>query len=417
MIAVALVIASFAAPAASAAPLLAQHPTTDASDLPLVRTARVQTVGMLTLSVSGEYYESMDIASFLGTDSPARYTSFYVDAGYGLLPWLDVSAVLPFRRVAWDVPGAGTGDVTGLDAPRVGFRAALPLSGPTLSLAASGRASLPVGDELVVGNRDGGTLHLTGGSSLDWEAMVLATVDLTPRLPMRLHANVGWAVNGNDDGRRFFPDYYPAISLGGASSDNDALILRGAVEFPGRRVDLFTEFRGDMIMDDALVAAKENELTVSPGVRVRLAGGWTATGTVSVSISGDDRATPDFDPHDAYPDWSASLSLSYAWPVRAADSDGDGIPDFRDQCPMAPEDLDGFLDDDGCPDPDNDGDGIPDAFDGRPLLEEDYDGFEDDDGVPDLDNDGDGIIDERDMCPNEPEDLDGFEDEDGCPDL
>jgi hypothetical protein len=151
-------------------------------------------------------------------------------------------------------------------------------------------------------------------------------------------------------------------------------------------------------------------------VRVRFGGGWTATGALSVSISGDDRDTPDFDPHEAYPDWVATLMVSYALPVFAADSDKDGIPDYRDGCPRQAEDVDGFRDEDGCPDPDNDADGVPDGYDGTPLQMEDYDGFEDDDGVPDLDNDGDGIVDERDMCPNEPEDLDGFEDEDGCPD-
>ena len=135
-----------------------------------------------------------------------------------------------------------------------------------------------------------------------------------------------------------------------------------------------------------------------------------------MGASGDDRDTPGFDPHEAYPDWDVTIMVGYAWPVFAADTDGDGIPDYRDACRMRSEDLDGYEDDDGCPDPDNDGDGIPDASDLAPDLGEDLDGFQDDDGVPDLDNDGDGIIDSRDMCPDEREDLDGFEDEDGCPD-
>ena len=83
---------------------------------------------------------------------------------------------------------------------------------------------------------------------------------------------------------------------------------------------------------------------------------------------------------------------------------------------MAPEDVDGFEDEDGCPDPDNDGDGIPDVSDACPDDAEDADGFEDTDGCPDLDNDGDGILDVDDQCPNEPEDFDGEADEDGCPD-
>jgi OmpA-OmpF porin, OOP family len=48
------------------------------------------------------------------------------------------------------------------------------------------------------------------------------------------------------------------------------------------------------------------------------------------------------------------------------DTDGDGIPDDIDRCPLDPEDKDGFQDEDGCPDPDNDGDGIVDAMDACP---------------------------------------------------
>jgi OmpA-OmpF porin, OOP family len=103
-------------------------------------------------------------------------------------------------------------------------------------------------------------------------------------------------------------------------------------------------------------------------------------------------------------------------PPRDGDRDGDGILDSVDKCPLDPEDVDGFEDDDGCPDPDNDKDGIVDGRDKCPLEPEDKDGFEDDDGCPDPDNDQDGISDAVDKCPIEPEDKDGFEDEDGCPD-
>jgi len=143
-------------------------------------------------------------------------------------------------------------------------------------------------------------------------------------------------------------------------------------------------------------------------------------------------------------------SVGYAPDVR--DSDGDGIPNDRDKCPLIPEDKDGFQDDDGCPDDDNDGDRIPDSEDKCPNEAEDHDGFEDDDGCPDLDNDkdgipdlqdkcpddaedgkdpypkdgcpgakrdsdGDGIPDSADSCPMQEEDMDGFEDGDGCPEL
>lgn len=97
------------------------------------------------------------------------------------------------------------------------------------------------------------------------------------------------------------------------------------------------------------------------------------------------------------------------------DMDRDGIPDASDQCPTQAEDIDGFEDEDGCPDWDNDGDGIADTHDACPNLAEDVDGIEDHDGCPETDADADGIPDEHDACPTAPEDFDGFEDEDGCP--
>lgn len=65
------------------------------------------------------------------------------------------------------------------------------------------------------------------------------------------------------------------------------------------------------------------------------------------------------------------------------DGDQDGVPDESDQCADAIEDLDGFDDDDGCPDPDNDADGVADENDICPVDIEDRDGFADADGCPD----------------------------------
>lgn len=123
--------------------------------------------------------------------------------------------------------------------------------------------------------------------------------------------------------------------------------------------------------------------------------------------------------------------IGFIFEPTIADRDGDGIPDNVDQCPDQPEDLDGYEDDDGCPefdddarllakrragDGDRDGDGILDSIDKCPDDPEDFDGFQDDDGCPDPDNDGDKIPDHLDKCPNEPETYNGFQDDDGCPD-
>lgn len=98
------------------------------------------------------------------------------------------------------------------------------------------------------------------------------------------------------------------------------------------------------------------------------------------------------------------------------DRDGDGILNDVDACPEVAEDLDGYKDEDGCPELDNDRDGLIDDCDQCPDRPEDMDGYQDEDGCPDPDNDGDGVIDAHDNCPDEAEDLDGFQDADGCPD-
>lgn len=118
-----------------------------------------------------------------------------------------------------------------------------------------------------------------------------------------------------------------------------------------------------------------------------------------------------------------SVGLHLVWdgaarkgaPLELDDEDRDGVLDEHDRCPQIPEDLDGFSDEDGCPDPDNDEDGIKDVSDRCPSEAEDLDQFEDQDGCPDPDNDGDEVPDPEDKCPRSPEDRDNHQDEDGCP--
>ncbi|MCL4228372.1 MAG: hypothetical protein KJZ91_28230 [Myxococcales bacterium] len=68
------------------------------------------------------------------------------------------------------------------------------------------------------------------------------------------------------------------------------------------------------------------------------------------------------------------------------DADGDRVPDHRDACPDDPEDLDGHLDDDGCPDLDHACHPVdPAAADGTCG-----------------DGDHDGVLDPADRCPAAP---------------
>ena len=113
------------------------------------------------------------------------------------------------------------------------------------------------------------------------------------------------------------------------------------------------------------------------------------------------------------------------------DRDKDGISDDVDDCPVLPEDYEGIMDDDGCPDLylstlDTDLDGVSDLYDSCPDAKETNNKFEDEDGCPDvspaekskgmLDADDDGITDRRDNCPSQPETYNKFLDSDGCPD-
>jgi outer membrane protein OmpA-like peptidoglycan-associated protein len=109
------------------------------------------------------------------------------------------------------------------------------------------------------------------------------------------------------------------------------------------------------------------------------------------------------------------MFVSVGWSPDFRDSDGDGIGNDKDKCPLLAEDKDGFEDSDGCPDDDNDGDKREDSIDKCPNEAEDLDGFEDDDGCPEADNDKDGILDADDRCPNDAEDGKAPYDKDGCP--
>jgi outer membrane protein OmpA-like peptidoglycan-associated protein len=94
------------------------------------------------------------------------------------------------------------------------------------------------------------------------------------------------------------------------------------------------------------------------------------------------------------------------------DNDGDGIPDTSDLCPLQAEDKDGYNDADGCPETDNDGDGIADTQDtcpneagtperqGCPVYDRDNDGVADNkDLCPDAPETVNAYLDE-DGCPD-----------------
>ena len=111
----------------------------------------------------------------------------------------------------------------------------------------------------------------------------------------------------------------------------------------------------------------------------------------------NDRLSPVTDDH-----FAISGIVEFAFGA-AKDSDGDGVPDRKDECPDTPPGV--KVDEKGCP-LDRDGDGVPDYKDDCP----DEPGLAKFNGCPD--KDGDGIPDKDDDCP----DVAGLAKFKGCPD-
>ena len=212
-------------------------------------------------------------------------------------------------------------------------------------------------------------------------------------------------------------------------SNDNAVLMSGGIEYhPLRVLALYTEFNSEMRLHNFSHVFKFNRdpLHITPGIAFTSVNGMTITMGSEISLAAQSVnytyvRVKDFTDSQRIstgiePKWRVFTQIGWSGVLIDRDRDRDGIFDKHDRCPNVAEDVDGFEDDDGCPDYDNDRDGIPDSLDKCPNKPEDKDGFQDDDGCPDYDNDNDRIPDSLDKCPNAPEDYDGFLDKDGCPD-
>ncbi len=107
--------------------------------------------------------------------------------------------------------------------------------------------------------------------------------------------------------------------------------------------------------------------------------------------------------------WSSTPTRRPDVPVIGMDSDGDGVPDSKDDCPDTPAGAQ--VDKNGCA-IDSDGDGIVDGRDHCPGTDIKARGKVDIYGCP-VDSDFDGIPDYLDSCPNNP--VGAVVDATGCP--
>ena len=370
-------------------------------------------------------YNTVDNGTQIGTQRDqvvSSLTEMQLTAAYGITDKIQLGANLPF---VFSLAGDGLDPTTGMHAPQglqVTGLGDLIVEGkyrlwenPDMRLAAIAGVSLPssfgsdgsqfIGDDLPT---------LRGRLAWQWS-----------------HERFSFGANGGFIFRKPRTVY--------SSTIGQQLVWGvGAAFAVTPRFNLVAESFGRTGMTS--FAIDESPLEALGGLRVMV------TNSAAVVVGGGaglDRAI-------GAPNARFFVSVGFAPDIR--DSDGDGIENSRDKCPLVPEDKDGFQDEDGCPDDDNDGDRRPDAVDKCPNAAEDIDGFEDDDGCPDLDNDkdgipdlqdkcpddaedgkppfpkdgcpadkhdsdGDGIPDDRDACPLQEEDKDGFEDGDGCPDL
>ena len=132
--------------------------------------------------------------------------------------------------------------------------------------------------------------------------------------------------------------------------------------------------------------------------RVNVGTGFRYNVSDAVSLRGDLREFHGIDESTFDTQVSLGISLAFTRTIAQAapepvDSDGDGVPDSRDQCPGTPAGT--AVDSTGC-EPDADRDGVADSRDQCPNTPR---GAEVNSRGCELDSDNDGVVNSQDQCP------------------
>ena len=392
LITVMMLLASTAVMAQSTSlnPILYQ-PAVFRGDLLTLSTARADGELGFTVSFGAHYTDSP--LSFAATDAYGRtYTEQTVKSrvmgelllGFSALGHLEVGVAMPLvlegQGANYKYSGAGETNGFQVGELRASVKGML-YRNALYGLALVGEMTVPTADEdAVVGNGLGGGGRIVNDFYAGPVTITLNTGVYARAEPVKLNV--------------LEVEHEMMVGLGGEVDIYGGLAVLGEAYVRTPLTDPFgDENATSMEAIGALRWAHESgvAMTLGGGGGTPLFGGY---GTSKFRLFGDVR---------------------YSF-TSVADGDGDGVIDEDDMCLTLPEDVDGYQDGDGCPDPDNDEDGYLDERDECPLEAEDFDQFNDGDGCRDWDNDQDTVRDDVDRCRNEPEDLDGHQDADGCPD-
>ena len=173
--------------------------------------------------------------------------------------------------------------------------------------------------------------------------------------------------------------------------------------------------------EQAIVTMTQQGIVTTPGGSMLVPAEWMLSARtapfsgsdLAIQLGGGGALPLAGDPQITTPRFRFALSIRYAPSTR--DTDGDGVLDSDDRCPgragPAPE---------GCPKEQSATPAGPtpilDLSSARDVCKDDpdtVDGFKDDDGCPDEDADKDGVDDRYDRCPLVSEDFAGLQE--GCP--
>jgi outer membrane protein OmpA-like peptidoglycan-associated protein len=349
-------------------------------------TAHLEPFGRLSLSYAKD---PLVLRNDDGTESSVieHQAGAYGSVGMGLWDRAHVALLVPVHVQSG--PGLGVNEMPGLALGDLGldFRFAIFGRSDALELALATRVLAPTGSES----------GMVGDGSVSFAARAIASREFGQRGPL-VTGSLG--TNLRDGGEAVGTSSELLLGLAGSMPVRE----RWGVGCEGTLASQYDRFLSGKATPAGLLAGVlfREEVWVA-----RLGAGPGVTPGVG---------SPDFRVVAMVGSAASSPTTPTPAAAHAADRDQDGIDDPYDACLADPEDVDGFQDEDGCPDKDDDADHVPDVSDVCPRVSEDLDSFADGDGCREDDNDGDGVIDRADRCPVEPEDFDSWLDEDGCPD-